>query len=387
VPVVEAGHAPLALLRRLQEVLERRLAARVRVLLVGRDDHAALLADHDQNAGVREELGYAVGDRPAVVPAGERLPGEPAPADHRHPALRVGVGKEGLEVAAYCFGAELERVRTHDPAYRRKVLVDPVVPGCPVEEEPPAQPLWCRSCGSRCGSAAPPCRARTVARASSSNAGMYCWMRHHQRPRLSFARARNRADRRADRRACGQRRAACPRATAANPLRRRAGSAAPVPATLPGSGRTRPRGARRLRARRRVADRAAARAPAPLPAADRRALRTLPERPLRLRAAARWGGVVPGRLAVPCARRPRAQRRSTLHLRGRPPAPDEEADPRPAGEGRRLRAPVPAALPSPTTTSSRSTGRAARSTTATRAAASTWAAAHRRAARCDASSS
>ena len=128
-------------------------------------------------------------------------------------------------------------------------------------------------------------------------------------------------------------------------LRRRARGAAPVPAPDSGSRRARARGPHRLRARRGVAHRAPARAAAPHAAPRRRALRAVPERPLDLRAAARGRRVVPRRLALARARRPRPQRRPALHGRGRPAPPHEEADPRPAGEGRRLRARLAAAVP------------------------------------------
>ena len=167
--------------------------------------------------------------------------------------------------------------------------------------------------------------------------GANCSLR---RARLSLARAR--CDRARD--------AACePRASgiaspASNSVRRRARRAAPVPAPDPGSGRARPRGSPRLRARRRMAHRPTARAAAPHAEPRRRALRALPERPLDLRPAARGRRVVPRRLALARARRPRAQRRPALHRRGGPAPPHEEADPRSrrrAATSSRLAAAVP----------------------------------------------
>src|SRR5581483_3752681 len=100
-----------------------------------------LLADDDDDPPVREDGLQPVGDLLRVVAARERLSGEPAPADYGLEPSLLRLREVRLELASGRLGVPLERMRAHEAADRGGVLVDPVVPAGPVEEEPAAQPL------------------------------------------------------------------------------------------------------------------------------------------------------------------------------------------------------------------------------------------------------
>src|SRR5260221_9558258 len=114
-PEVEPRYAHAPGRRRDHELRRRKGSALAHVLLVRRDDHAALLADDHEHARVREHLDEPVRDLLAVVAARERIAGEALEGHDRREALADELLQQRLELRAALPRVELERPRADEP--------------------------------------------------------------------------------------------------------------------------------------------------------------------------------------------------------------------------------------------------------------------------------
>ena len=97
---IEARHGQTLRDRRLHEVRQRERPSLAHVLLVGREDHAPLLADDDQDAPHRKRLRQSIRNLFAVVATGERMASEALERDHRNQTLTFDALQERIELSA-----------------------------------------------------------------------------------------------------------------------------------------------------------------------------------------------------------------------------------------------------------------------------------------------